>query len=175
MKIPIDSGLKALRRGRASAPNQIYFVTMVCHERRRLFLNWETAVCASQILHQASLWQDSKLLCWVLMQNHWHGLVQLGSDETLSKLMQRVKAVSAKVINESLNMTQACSNQHLSYKNKGAVWQKGFYDHALRTEESIRSVAEYIIANPLRANLVKDIGHYPFWDAYWLSHNGEVV
>lgn len=90
------------------------------------------------------------------MPDHWHGLIQLAEDESLSKLMQRVKAVSAKEIN-------------IFRMSQDTVWQKCFYDHALRTEEDIRPVAEYIIANPIRAGLVDDVGLYSFWGAYWVG------
>ncbi|NJC47919.1 UNVERIFIED_ORG: hypothetical protein GGR78_001170 [Xanthomonas campestris] len=29
-------------------------------------------------------------------------------------------------------------------------------------------MARYLIANPLRAELVERVGDYPFWDAIWL-------
>jgi len=45
----------------------------------------------------------------------------------------------------------------------------------LRAEEDIRSVAEYIIANPIRAGLVDDIGMYAFWDAWWLLEGEQVL
>ena len=96
------------------------------------------------------------------MPDHWHGLIQLADEESLSKLMQRVKAVSANNIN-------------LIRKSTDSVWQKCFYDHGLRSEEDIRSVAEYIIANPTRAGLVADIGSYAFWDAYWLNEGDRVL
>jgi hypothetical protein len=32
----------------------------------------------------------------------------------------------------------------------------------------LQSVARYIVANPLRAGLVKHLGDYPLWDAIWL-------
>jgi putative transposase len=38
----------------------------------------------------------------------------------------------------------------------------------LRNEESVIDAARYIIANPLRAGLVKRVGDYPLWDAVWL-------
>ena len=69
--------------------------------------------------------------------------------------MLRVKSKSALAV-----------NRHL--KSKGPVWQKGYHDHALRREEDIENVARYIVANPLRANLVRHLGDYPFWDAIWL-------
>jgi REP element-mobilizing transposase RayT len=32
------------------------------------------------------------------------------------------------------------------------VWQRGFYEHVIRTEEQLRAIGEYIIANPARWN-----------------------
>ena len=48
-------------------------------------------------------------------------------------------------------------------------WQSGFHDHALRTEEDVRNVARYVIANPQRAGLVEHVSDYPWWDARWLE------
>ena len=48
------------------------------------------------------------------------------------------------------------------------VWQKGYFDRALRYEEDLKAAARYIIANPLRAGLVAQVGDYPLWDAIWL-------
>lgn len=96
------------------------------------------------------------------MPDHWHGLIQLADEESLSKLMQRVKAVSAKNINAAR-------------KSNDTVWQKCFFDRALRSEEDIRPVGEYIIANPIRAGLVNEIGQYSFWDACWLRDGDEVL
>jgi hypothetical protein len=38
----------------------------------------------------------------------------------------------------------------------------------LRRQDDVRAVARYIVANPLRAGLVRDIGDYSHWDAVWL-------
>ncbi len=48
------------------------------------------------------------------------------------------------------------------------VWQKGYHDRAVRREEDLRHIARYIVANPLRAGLVRKVGDYPLWDAIWL-------
>jgi hypothetical protein len=50
------------------------------------------------------------------------------------------------------------------------LWQRRFYDHALRASESIEIVAGYIWNNPVRAGLVSEADDYPFsgslvWDA----------
>ncbi|MFO1430843.1 MAG: transposase [Candidatus Competibacteraceae bacterium] len=93
-------------------------------------------------------------LAWVIMPDHLHWLIQL-RNMPLQQLMQGVKSRSAIAINRRLG-------------TDGQVWQKGYYDHALRKEEDIKALARYIVANPLRAGLVTKIGDYPLWDAVWL-------
>jgi putative transposase len=51
---------------------------------------------------------------------------------------------------------------------KARYGKKAFYDHAVRKDEDVQGIARYIVANPLRAGLVKHIGYYPLWDAIWL-------
>jgi len=42
------------------------------------------------------------------------------------------------------------------------LWQKGYYDHILRSDEAHVSIARYIFENPVRAGLVKDAREYPW-------------
>ena len=88
------------------------------------------------------------------MPDHWHSLITLQTG-TISNFMQRIKGRSAIAINRALG-------------NQGKLWQKGFHDRAIREEEDLQVIARYIVANPLRASLVKKIGDYPLWDAIWL-------
>jgi REP element-mobilizing transposase RayT len=53
--------------------------------------------------------------------------------------------------------------------NGNGLWQRGFHDHALRRDEDLVAAARYIVANPLRARLVRRIGDYPFWKCVWVS------
>ncbi len=50
----------------------------------------------------------------------------------------------------------------LSQCKSGAAWQKDFYDHILRKDEDITKQVKYILANPLRKNLVQNWQQYPF-------------
>jgi REP element-mobilizing transposase RayT len=43
------------------------------------------------------------------------------------------------------------------------LWQEGYYDRVLCNDEAHLSVAAYIVANPLRANLCKDLREYRFF------------
>ena len=47
-------------------------------------------------------------------------------------------------------------------KELGIVWQSDFFEHRLRGEESRREKGDYILANPVRKNLVQRAEDWPF-------------
>lgn len=154
-------GRHALRHGRVSIPGQLYLLTTVARHRERLFLDPAHAHVASQVIHAASTWAGSGLLAWVLMPDHWHGLLRLG-DEPLGRVMNRFKACVSRTLHESCGLV-------------GPAWDRSFHDHALRVEEDIRTVARYIVANPVRAGLVESVLAYPYWDAVWLDRDTSLI
>jgi len=42
------------------------------------------------------------------------------------------------------------------------LWQKSYYDHVVRSEEGLRAAAEYILGNPVRAGLTREVGDFSF-------------
>ncbi|HJE71755.1 MULTISPECIES: REP-associated tyrosine transposase [Pseudomonas] len=145
----------ALRRGRVSLPGQLYLLTTTTVERQALFADFHLACTAARAFNDPRLLDDARLLAWVLMPDHVHWLVSLGECFSLEELVLRLKSASARRVNAIRN-------------TKGAVWAPAYHDHALRAEEDVQAVARYIVANPLRAGLVKRAGDYSFWDAVWL-------
>jgi REP-associated tyrosine transposase len=49
-----------------------------------------------------------------------------------------------------------------SAKSLKIDWQRDFFEHRLRQEESLREKADYILANPVRAGLVEKIEDWPY-------------
>ena len=132
----------------------MYLVTTVTCNRKTVFHDWRLARLLVAELRQASEAGFVESLAWVIMPDHLHWLIIL-QDATLAAMVHRVKARSAIAINKYNG-------------SSGRFWQKGFHDRAIRQEEDIQSAARYIVANPLRAGIVDDIGGYPLWDAAWL-------
>ncbi|GHD75401.1 hypothetical protein GCM10007164_27410 [Luteimonas padinae] len=147
----------ALRRGCWSQPGGIYLLTFVTEGRRPWFAEWDPASRIARALASVEAWGDVSLLCWVLMPDHWHGVLQLGSREPLSRCVGRARAHATR-----------------TWKPPGdgpRLWQRSFHDRALRAEERLVDVARYVVMNPLRAGLVRRIGDYPYWDAVWISQD----
>ena len=147
-------GHRALRKGRSSLPGQIYLLTTTTAGRVPWFIDTGLARATCQLMTQRKTWGDAHLLCWVLMPDHWHGLLDLGERDDLSLVMNRFKSITSKRIRQ--------------IAPGRAVWARGFHDHALRHDESVHQAARYIIANPIRAGLVQQVNDYPYWNCTWL-------
>src|SRR5678815_2612284 len=102
-----------------------------------------------------SAWPKSRLLAWVLMPDHWHGLVELG-DEALPLCIARLKALSTRDLRKH--------DQQI-----GLVWGRGYHDRALRSADSLAAAARYLVMNPVRAGIVGRLGQSPSWDALWVE------
>lgn len=146
---------EALRRGRHSQSGQEYLVTTVIAKRAPIFMDFALARKAIDALRSAETAREARWLAWVLMPDHFHGLLSFGEQGNLASTVGRFKGTSARAIN-------------LHLKSRGPVWQSNYHDHALRAEEDRQNVARYIVANPLRAGLVEHIGEWPHWDSVWL-------
>ena len=145
---------KCLRLGRYSQPGQIYLITSVTQARVPVFADWRLGRLVVSEFKNAQDIGAADSLAWVVMPDHFHWLLELKTG-ALGPLLQPVKSKSARAINQARG-------------GHAQVWHRGFHDRVLRREEDLRSVARYIIGNPLRAGLVSRVGDYPLWDAVWL-------
>ena len=144
-----------LRHGRVSIPRPVYFITTVTHDREPLFRNFSHARLAIGELRRLNDCALVTSLAWVVMPDHLHWLLSLGHSHSISIVAKILKGRTATAINRNS-------------ARRGPVWQHAFFDHALRRDEDVAGVARHIVANPLRAGLVNNIGDYPHWDAVWL-------
>ncbi|MGJ7550864.1 REP-associated tyrosine transposase [Pseudomonas alloputida] len=143
-----------LRRGRWSEFGRLYLITTNTRDRVPLFTDFHWARTIVHQLRKSDEDMACRSLAWVLMPDHLHWLIEL-NDVGLSDLMCAFKSRSSCAL-------------YRAGADRRQIWQSSFHDRALRREEDVKAVARYIIANPVRAGLVKRAGEYPYWDCVWL-------
>ena len=79
---------------------------------------------------------------FLLMPDHLHMLVSSGREYEMTKVVTAWKRYAA--------------TQH------GIEWQRGFFEHRLRHDESTWGKSEYILRNPVRAGLVEQASKWPY-------------
>lgn len=129
-----------------------HFVTICCFQRAKL-LTSKTVPAVTQELKVSCVQHSFSVYAYCFMPNHFHRLFTgMGESADLIALMRTFKGKSAARV-------RAFGTWRL--------WQKGFYDHIVRREESLNAIAWYILSNPVRARLAKSPGDWPFshWEA----------
>ena len=95
-----------------------------------------------------------RIHAWVVMPDHVHLLMELMGRDELSVAVARLKSGSSRRVNATIGRA-------------GALWASGYHDHALRQEEAMETVVDYILANPVRAGLVDKPDDYRFSWSRW--------
>jgi REP element-mobilizing transposase RayT len=139
------------RLDRIFARSPIFFVTACSFGRRSLLAN--AAVHHSFVeFAQAGETHGAYVGAYVLMPDHLHLFVALEDEQTLASWMKSLKNSLSKAMR-----VRGISAPH---------WQKGFFDHVLRSDESYEQKWEYVRDNPVRAGLTKK------WDDW--SYRGDI-
>ena len=89
--------------------------------------------------------ERADILAYVVMPDHVHFLSSAG-ENGLPELVRRFKGISAKLLRERHGLYHA--------------WQKSFFDHIIRSQESLEEKCEYIRQNPVRRKLVMNANDY---------------
>ena len=80
----------------------------------------------------------------LLMPDHLHALASFPTDRPMKEVVSEWKKYVARTV--------------------GIQWQRDFFDHRLRHDESLREKEDYIWQNPVRAGLVSSPVDWPyFW------------
>ena len=112
---------------------------------------------AKIVLDTFHFWNDKgyELLAYTIMSNHFHILFDTQNFDTHpTTIMASIKRFSSTNANSVLN-------------RKGITfWQDESYDRRVRDYQELLRIINYIIQNPVKANLVKHWKDYPFT---WLN------
>jgi putative transposase len=126
---------------------QSYFVTIVTENRSDIFVNFSEGRWLLEELSFASSRYRFQIHAYCVMPDHLHLLAE-GTEETsdLTTFVEGFKQRTA---------------FGFARRTKQRLWQRRYYDHILRPNESPEDVACYIWWNPVRKNLCADPTAYP--------------
>ena len=123
-----------------------YFITICAKPKGKNQLCHEDVRNA---IHDAFMYYQTRGDLWlhllVLMPDHLHSIMSFNREKGMRKSIMEFKKYSAKTM--------------------GISWQRDFFDHRLRKNESYTEKAHYIRMNPVRAGLCDDPGDWPYvWE-----------
>jgi REP element-mobilizing transposase RayT len=136
------------RLARVFPSNPVYFVTLCTYHRRQLLAAVAVNNAFVRFAQLAYTEHNIALGRYVIMPDHIHFFVTGPDDFGLGRWIGTLKQVLRKNIGSS--------------GSGDPVWQRGFFDHVLRSEESYSQKWNYVRDNPVRAGLVANAGDWPY-------------
>jgi putative transposase len=128
----------------------VFFITICTANKQACFSNGEVAKIVIDEIEFRRIHNEVKVFCFCLMPDHLHVLLSLTENyqESLQNWVSAFKRYTSKQVNELFGVKP--------------LWQKNFYDHVVRKDESLLKIAEYIVNNPVRKGLASDWQKYPY-------------
>ena len=125
-----------------------FFITLCSANRSKLFTTARVCDWVLRCFRDNASSHFFAVHAYCLMPDHVHLLLE--GREPSSDLLQVVRAIKLK------------TSMPFERKTGRPLWQKKFYDHILRRNDSPDAVAWYIWMNPVRAGLCHRPDQYPF-------------
>lgn len=130
--------------------NPRYFVTICTHKRNPILAEERVSEILRREWNGAWDRHGWAVGSYVVMPDHVHFFCTDGErGVTLSKFVGSWKEWTSKAIKSECNID-------------GSIWQKGFFDHLLRSDESYSEKWAYVRDNPIRAGFVRCAEDWPF-------------
>ncbi len=136
-----------------SKPGSWYFVTICCHSKRSVLGPTPLREVVRQILMETAARNRVELAAYTILPDHVHFICSAGQ----SGVIGFVREFKSRTAREISRRTRSRS-----------LWQRGFFDHKIRSEESLREKCLYVWMNPVRRQLVRHPEEYP-WSGACLS------
>ena len=143
-----DFGRRPLRLDRIFATASLYFVTFCTHERQRFLAKDEVHTAFVLFAKRAEETFNVGVGRYVIMPDHVHLFVRGDHNFRLGPWIGALK--------------QALAKAAMLSRANGQIWEEGFFDHVLRSDESYSQKWNYVRENPVRAGLVKSAADWPY-------------
>ncbi len=177
---------RPLRLSRVFDPSPLYFVTFNTYNRVGFLARDEIHSAFVRFAQRAAGDFNIAVGRYVIMPDHIHLFVRGGADFSLGSwigLLKQALARATKIDGAqrrgyNQKASSSCSHRPVGgfpidgsrshgydcelARGTGQIWQEGFFDHVLRTDESYSQKWNYVLENPVRARLVRSPEEWPY-------------
>lgn len=132
-----------------------YFITICCINRLHLFghiidnqmiLNDCGKIAHDTWLDNQDKRQNIQLHNFIIMPNHMHAIIEI--KEKLTNIHQDKFISQSNTIGSIILGYKSSVSSQLKHIFNHSVWQKNYYEHIIRNEQSYQMISEYISNNP---------------------------
>jgi putative transposase len=128
-----------------------HFLTFSTYQRRRFLDSPQTRDIVIRALQQVIDSQKATCTGFVIMPNHVHAIIFGGETFDISAFVQVWKKISSYRIRKFF--TQELKRYQQLCPEDCPIWQAGFYDFNIDSDEKLNEKLEYMHNNPVEARL----------------------
>jgi REP element-mobilizing transposase RayT len=141
-----------------SSNEYVFFITICTAEKKPYFSNHNICKAILSELDYRRAKKEIKLFCYCIMPDHLHMLISL--EENFTK---RNGAFGERTLQNWVSAFKRYTSRigRQMYKIN-SLWQRNFYDHIVRSNESLLEICQYILNNPVRKGMVSTWEEYPY-------------
>jgi REP element-mobilizing transposase RayT len=153
------------RLDRVIPNNPVFFVTACTYRRRPVLANLPVAATFVGFAERAYHDHNIAVGRYVIMPDHIHLFLCGPDDFELGRWMGMLKQCLEKkaAFYDQLRLTSPAGRRLQKRLAPGhPVWQRRFFDHVLRSDESYAQKWNYVRDNPVRAGLVTNADDWPY-------------
>jgi putative transposase len=138
---------------RAYVPGGTFFFTLVTENRAPLFRDAGNRALLHAAIAACRVARPFVLVAIVLLPDHLHFVLTLpDEDADFSTRIASIKAQFTRSYLDEGGFEQVRSDSRISRRNRG-VWQRRFWEHAIRDESDLNHHLDYIHYNPFKHGL----------------------
>ena len=140
---------------RAYLPGGIYFFTVVTFNRVPVFTDENRIEVLRQAFRKVMAARPFQIDAMVILPEHLHCIWRMPEgDADYSSRWREIKKAASRQISMATNA-----------RNERMVWQRRFWEHAIRDEEDWRKHVDYIHYNPVKHGLASRPGAWA-WSSF---------
>ncbi len=139
------------RKLRVISQSGIYHIILRGNNRMEIFRDHEDFEKLLSVLKRYKEKSNYEIYAYCLMNNHFHILLKIDT-EPLSQVMRRICVSYVYWYNQK-------------YSRVGNLFQDRFRSESVENDEYFLTVLRYILRNPVKAGIIKDIENYK-WSSY---------
>lgn len=138
-------------------PGKLYHIYNRGNKKDRIYYDSKDRTIFHKKVHKYTQKEGTEIIIECLMDNHYHLILKQGTNDTISKIMQRVGTSYSRWFNER-------------YNNVGHVFQGRFKSRPIKNQDDLKRLIHYVRMNPVKSYYVDDPEHYK-----WLFINSSYV
>ena len=147
---------------RVKSDGGTFFFTVVTYRRQKFLTRSDCRRALRNAITEVKQDHPFHIDAWVLLSDHMHCIWTMQkNDADFSKRWGLIKAGFSKQVKDLLHREALMSPSKRKHR-ESSIWQRRFWEHAIRDDEDFARHVDYIHYNPVKHGYVDRVCDWPY-------------